>query len=738
MKQGLWVRLWVLGPIGLLSATACEETVTVACGPGTVLAGERCVPERPPEITCGEGTISVDGIVCLPRLKEPWEFDDVGSEADVSPAEDTGPEPLDIAEEDAGDDIPACVPDCAFRECGGDGCGGSCGSCEDPTAPTCDEEQGVCTGTCVPDCYGKTCGDDGCGGTCGECGEGSTCHDDSWCTPEAWTCDPEYFADESICDCECGAVDVDCKEKGAFMAGCDPLEVCNAEGLCEDKVPADWTCDPYTFDAQDYCNCDCGVEDPDCGNPDAPIIGCAGQYDSCEQGACVACEAACDGKSCGSDGCGGSCGECDEFEVCHLGQCADPCFPTPLACEDAECGDDGCGGSCGQCDGLTEVCSGGYCEPADPEVADDSCYLRCQSYAPSGCGCYVGCAETGDCCVDYDQMCTCNPACGGKTCGDDGCGGSCGTCEGATPYCTDEGQCTGECTPACDGKSCGPDGCGGECGTCGASETCSFLDQCVPADWHCSMTYYGDGAFCDCGCGAPDPDCALGVDFVFGCPVGVDSCQEGICGVEAFCSSKAECTNNQWCIGLYLSAPGQVSGVCGWPWPDSAPPGAPCSASEECSTGCCLGATCRDHCGADGECPSSQRCLGFEVASDGSGTTLGLSGGCASVGGSAEGCDAQAACPVGERCLVFLPPSGGSPRFLCTGQPAGVGEPCNDGSCAGGLLCVSTSLGKDVCALPCPGGASDCQDAEECLPTRLSDRGTNDTEDDIMVNACTP
>jgi len=31
-----------------------------------------------------------------------------------------------------------------------------------------------------------------------------------------------------------------------------------------ESVPADWTCDPMYYDANDGCDCDCGVWDPDC------------------------------------------------------------------------------------------------------------------------------------------------------------------------------------------------------------------------------------------------------------------------------------------------------------------------------------------------------------------------------------------------------------------------------------------------------------------------------------------
>jgi hypothetical protein len=53
-------------------------------------------------------------------------------------------------------------------------------------------------------------------------------------------------------------------------------------------------------------------------------------------------------------------------------------------------------------------------------------------------------------CADWDTSrpptgagCGCTPACGGKTCGDDGCGGSCGTCDGTCSP-------AGACTPATD------------------------------------------------------------------------------------------------------------------------------------------------------------------------------------------------------------------------------------------------------------------------------------------------
>jgi len=56
----------------------------------------------------------------------------------------------------------------------------------------------------------------------------------------------------------------------------------------------------------------------------------------------------------------------------------------------------------------------------------------------------------------------CIPSCGVAVCGDDGCGGSCGTC-GEGLACS-EGSCA--CVPNCGSAVCGDDGCGGSCGSC--------------------------------------------------------------------------------------------------------------------------------------------------------------------------------------------------------------------------------------------------------------------------------
>ena len=164
----------------------------------------------------------------------------------------------------------------------------------------------------------------------------------------------------------------------------------------------------------------------------------------------------------------------------------------------------------------------------------------------------------------------CVPACGLRVCGDNGCGGSCGTCEpGKTcvdglcacipqdhkaccekavcwfdgcgvqgekvadcPNGCKDGVCEG-CKPDCIGKVCGDDGCGKDCGTCAAG-MCEGLDWTPPAA-------------CEAGVCKPVPvvDC----DDEDGCTV--DSCDPAAgCGHAAVKDGTAcvagSCAGTMW------------------------------------------------------------------------------------------------------------------------------------------------------------------------------------------------
>ena len=73
---------------------------------------------------------------------------------------------------------PVCTPNCSGKECGSDGCGGSCGDCG--LFRFCNNS-GTCETICLSDCQGKECGDDGCGGSCGDCGFLQFCNTSGTC-----------------------------------------------------------------------------------------------------------------------------------------------------------------------------------------------------------------------------------------------------------------------------------------------------------------------------------------------------------------------------------------------------------------------------------------------------------------------------------------------------------------------------------------------------------------------------
>jgi hypothetical protein len=83
----------------------------------------------------------------------------------------------------------------------------------------------------------------------------------------------------------------------------------------------------------------------------------------------------------------------------------------------------------------------------------------------------------------------CVPECEARACGDDGCGGSCGTCytiEGAPnpELCLPDGMCT---VCGCLERDCGLDDCGSPCGTCSDHDACSPAGLCELNPAKCAM-----------------------------------------------------------------------------------------------------------------------------------------------------------------------------------------------------------------------------------------------------------
>ena len=135
----------------------------------------------------------------------------------------------------------------------------------------------------------------------------------------------------------------------------------------------------------------------------------------------------CEGKECGSDGCGGPCGVCTKQQhECVEGTCL--CQP---ACEDKECGGDGCLGFCGEC-------------TDEQECVDFQCICQAHHHA--------------DCCGEA-QLCWFD---------------SCGNQEEVAadcPHGCEDADCP-DCLPACTGEECAPDSCAGLCSVCKEGNQC--------------------------------------------------------------------------------------------------------------------------------------------------------------------------------------------------------------------------------------------------------------------------
>ena len=242
------------------------------------------------EATLGDGDGSVGPGDVAPEI--------VDGTVDLAPVDNGLPE--DYTASDG-----KCEPDCEDKVCGADGCGGICGYCAYPLI--CHAE-GQCVEVCPPDCDGKVCGPDGCGGLCGECSEELVCGDDGLCYEPA--CEPDCT--DKVCgpngcggDCGLCAAPKVCVNGGCALGPCGTV---TAEGECQGEV-AVWCEDEVTL-VEDDC---ADYEDKTCG-----YDGFQNQYACKDIGPC---DAQCEGKVCGSDGCDGVCGSCTQGWACELGTC---------------------------------------------------------------------------------------------------------------------------------------------------------------------------------------------------------------------------------------------------------------------------------------------------------------------------------------------------------------------------------------------------------------------------------
>jgi hypothetical protein len=247
---------------------------------------------------------------------------------------------------------------------------------------------------------------------------------------------------------------------------------------------------------------------------------------------------------------------CGPDERCVMGSC--------VPCE---------GGSCAPECVRSADCPAAAASCAAPTCVEGACFLfpvpgacATDEYCDPDDGC-VGRPIVPDAGVDGGSSCSC----AGRECGDDGCGGSCGTCP-SPMSCFD-----GDCRCDCAGRTCGDDGCGGSCGECGADQVCS-----------------GGACVCECGgrtCGvnACGRDCGT-------CPGGT-VCRGGTCACDALGApcvvGAGECCDGNACDATRATCCRPVQSTCG-------------SVAECCSGRACVGGFCcvvlRDSCSMDAQC----------------------------------------------------------------------------------------------------------------------------------------
>ncbi|MEW5849551.1 MAG: hypothetical protein AB2A00_12105 [Myxococcota bacterium] len=330
--------------------------------------------------------------------------------------------------------------------------------------------------------------------------------------PAGWRCDTDFYGD-TTCDCGCGAQDLDCASLDASICGynncsggqvpisddnaqchqppaqcgnnvvespaedCDPPDGNTCDANCQRiaDLPADWVC-PGSYYDDGPCDCGCGAQDEDC--------------DSLEVGEC-------------------------EYNVCPDNQVPVPDDNAHCEPERAECGD-GTVDPGEQCDPPDGTTCNAACQRMDDVPADWTCSTSFYNDGPCDCGCG---AQDEDCNSLASGECTYNNCPNGQ----EPVPGNNAECQPTASVCGDGQVGVGEeCDPP-DGTTCDAncqlvDGpvCGN--GVLEGDEQCDPPDGTTcdaacrrtstpPAEWTCPSFYWNDSQFCDCGCGAQDPDC---------------------------------------------------------------------------------------------------------------------------------------------------------------------------------------------------------------------------------------
>ena len=396
----------------------CAGGAALICDDGNPCTGDSCDPisgcqASPLDLPCDDGNACTTGDHCVDGA---CTFDALAECGDGNPCTTDSCAPATgcvyALNEEPCDDGDACTT--------GDAC--VLGTCVGVGELSCDDGNPCTDDVCIP------------GGGClhsandADCSDGNLCTVDDHCSDgacvatELLSCDDDDVCTTDTCDPATGCVatlnNAPCDDGDLCTIGdtCN-LGSCLGTGLlpCDDgNLCTDDSCDPQlgcqfapnTAPCDDGAVCtdgdvcgagwchpggalDCDDGNPCTGNACVPGAGCqtellpdgtpcldGGVEKICVLGACV-CEPDCDGKECGDDGCGGTCGSCADDDACTLDESCDAgiCVSTPLICTDDDpCTDEACDPIAGcvypfntaPCDDgqpctANDVCSGGVC-----------------------------------------------------------------------------------------------------------------------------------------------------------------------------------------------------------------------------------------------------------------------------------------------------------------------------------------------------------------------------------------
>jgi len=338
----------------------------------------------------------------------------------------------DVEISDTTDDVAGdrCIPNCTNKECGDDGCGGSCGSCGDNAVCKlnvceCKSGFGNCNDTWADGCEANFSTDQH---HCSDCA--TDCGDNSICNNKTCACQSGYFNCDGIWINGC---EVNLNDPATCGKSCDNKINCGQNSICNNGV-----CGCQTG----YANCDgllsngCEVDlnsINSCGTSCSNKVICSknnGSNPVCDRGVCkLTCNSGyedCNAKAGSSDGCEvnlnsiNSCGtNCSNIVKCSYANGSNPVCDNGLCVLSCNNGYQDCNYEYGKSDGCeVRLNSPATCGTNCWDIVNCGVYSVCKNGV---CECQVGYAN---CDGDWNNGCEINMTNDENNCG--GCNITCG------------------------------------------------------------------------------------------------------------------------------------------------------------------------------------------------------------------------------------------------------------------------------------------------------------------------